>query len=339
MARLPSKEELIMHISGNSIHEIANLPLKNQCSKSGKTLLHLAAKYSPTPDLIYELVYTFKLKAGKFTRTNKRLAIHIAAKYGKLDIVQILYSIYPKSIESKDYIGNSPLATACKYNQPEIAKFLISSGASMYIKNKSHLLPVQICLKEQHYQLFMSLVTLLDNQTWACIYLNCLQLAVKEGYKELVTFILERSDFKDKCIFTNFFNILKLCKNEEAIEAILEHIKENNISRLIALLTLRVSSKLIMRFCENELRANSIHIATCFDRADLLQEMYYAKILKVNEILAIKNENLKEKCMNFVIKFRRWQSCKSLLFTKKYCTKDCIKRLPDSLVNEISTYI
>ena len=339
MARLPSKEELIMHISGNSIHEIANLPLKNQYSKSGKTLLHLAAKYSPTPDLIHELVYTYRLKAEKFTRTNKRLAIHIAAKYGKLDIVQILYSIYPKSIESKDYNGNCPLATACKYNQAEIAKFLISSGASMYIKNKSHLLPVQICLKEQHYQLFMSLVPLLDYQTWACINSNCLQLAVKEGHKELVTFILERSDFKEKCTFTTFSNTLKLCKNEDAIEAILEHIKEKNMSRLVALLSLDISSKIIMKFCENELRANSINIATLFDRADLLQEMYYAKILKANEILAIKNENLKEKCMNFVIGFRRWQSCKSLLYTKKYCKKDCIKRLPDSLVNEILTYI
>ena len=339
MARLPSKEELIMYISSNSIQEIANLPLKNLYGKSGKNLLHLAAKYSTSQDILHELVYKFKLNPKKSTKAEKRLAIHIAAKYGKLENVQTLFSIYRKSIESKDYNGNCPLAVACKYNHPEIAAFLISSGASMYIKNKSQLLPVQICLKEGHYSLFMSLVPLLDSHTWACIYFNCLQLAVEEGYKELVTSILERSDFKEKCNFNTFFNIAKVCKNDETLEAILEFIKEKNMNRLVALLSLEVNSKIIMRFCDNELRANSKHIALCFDRDDLLQEMYYAKILKMNEILAMQNENLKGKCLKFVLRFKRWQSCKSLLFTKKYCKKDCIKRLPDSLINEMLTYI
>ena len=328
-----------MYISSNSIQEIANLPLKNLYGKSGKNLLHLAAKYSTTPDIIHELVYTFKVNPTKFTRTEKRLAIHIAARYGKLENVQTLFSIFPKSIESKDYNGNLPLAIACKYNQPEIAAYLISSGASMYIKNKSKLLPVQICLKEGHYSLFMSLVPLLDSHIWACIYFDCLQVAVEEGYKELVTFILEKSDFKEKCNFTSFCNLAKLCKNDENLEAILEFIKEKNMNRLVALLTLEVNSKIIMRFCDNELRANSKHIALCFDRDDLLQEMYYAKILKANEILAIQNENIKGKCLKFVIRFKKWQSCMSLLFTKKYCKKDCIKRLPDSLINEMLTYM
>jgi ankyrin repeat protein len=339
MAKLPSKGELIMHISSNSIQEIINVPSKSIFGKSGKTILHLAAKYSPTPDLIQDLVNIMKLKPSKTTQNLKKLAVHIASKHGKLENVQKLVALWPKSIESKDFAGNTPLAVACKYNQYDIAYFFVSNGADLYKKNKSKQIPIQLCAKFGHFSIFALLANLLDSQVWTCIYKNCLQLTIEEGHKELASFILEKSEFKEKCVFQELYNILKSCKSEEMAIVVLECVKERNMSRLVILLTLEISSKTILKYCESELRSDAVYISVIYDRPDLLLEMYYARILKAKDILEISNENLREKCLKFLNEFRRWQNCKTMLFTKKYCKKDCIKRLPNSLVQDVLTYI
>lgn len=342
MAELPSKEELIICLLNNDISELYKIPdLKNKLfGKSGKNLLHLAAKYSTNPSTLQLIVYKSRTMASKFTIQKKRLAIHIACKHGNLEAVQTLLKIRPNCLNQKDFLGYSPLAVACKYRQLETCSLLVMKGADICTKSKQCLSPLQICSASQDFETLELLISNIDCQTWADVKINCLVLALGTGNSEFVSFLLTKCMFKETCIFTSLVTVLKACKTVEMMKVVLEFIKDKKIAKLLIMLEIEADSGLILEYCENELQGvNSLKIAALYDRDDLMQGLYQKRLVKAEEILEMPWESLREKCRNFTLMFRRWQQTKGVIFIKKYCKKGCISRLPPSLIRQLLAYI
>jgi len=338
MAELPSREELIICLLNDEIYRLYKKSLLKKAlfGKSGKNLLHLAAKLAV--DLRF-LVNKIKLSPSKFTNQRKRLAIHIACKHGNLKNVQTLLDLYPKSLNQKDYLGNSPLAVACNCRHLKISKFLVSQGADLCLKNKESLCPLLICAQIAEIDIMELLIGSLDGQNWATVKIKCLVLAVGTENSEFVSFLLRTLNFKETCIFNSLNSVLKGCKSVEMMKVVLEFIKGNRISKLMMLLELNADCELILEYCESELRGVGLQVPLLFDRGDLLDGMYRMGIVRAEELLGLVVESLRKNCKDYLLKFKRWQQTKNVIIVKKYCKKECINRLPLSLIRQLLTYI
>ena len=341
MAELPSREELIICLLNNDINSLYKKPYLKKAlfGRSGKNLLHLAAKLAVNTNTLQFLVYKTKLSPSKFTNLRKRLAIHIACKHGNLNNVQNLLNLYPKSLNQKDYSGNSPLSVACKYRHLEISQFLVSQGADLCLKNKQILCPLRICAQIAEINIMDLLIGSLDSQNWAAVKINCLALAVGTENNEFVSFLLSKLDFKETCILSSLNSVLKACKSVRMMKVVLDFIKGNRISKLMMMLELNADCELIFEYCESELRGLSIKVPVMYDRADLLAGMYRMGMIRAEELLGLTSESLKEKCEKYLSEFKRWQQTKNVIFVKKYCKKECTNRLQLSLIRQLLTYI
>lgn len=62
-------------------------------------------------------------------------ALNVAASYNYIDIIKLLLH-YGANIESKTFVGNTPLMIAIQYNKVEAANVLINAGARIYPQTK-----------------------------------------------------------------------------------------------------------------------------------------------------------------------------------------------------------
>jgi len=195
---------------------------------------------------LWLIVNKSSANASKFTIQKKRLAIHIACKYGNLENVQTLLKIKPKCLNQKDYLGYSPLAVACKYRHLEISSLLVMCGADICTNSKQCLSPLQICALNQDFETLELLIRNIDNQTWANVNINCLVLALGTENSEFVSFVLRKSMLKETCVFSSLSTVLKACKSKEMMKVVLEFFKDRKIAKLIIMLELEADYELIL---------------------------------------------------------------------------------------------
>ena len=87
--------------------------------------------------------------------------LHIACRYGHLDIVKFLVSVSSVDVNSKDSDGYTPLHTACRYDQLDIVKCLVSvSSVDVNSKASDGYTPLHIALHYSHSAIVECLLSL-----------------------------------------------------------------------------------------------------------------------------------------------------------------------------------
>lgn len=112
-------------------------------NKSGQNLLHLAVTWERT-DLVgllieqYPDLLTMKDSQGC-------LPLHLAASYhGHIKILKILLKAHHFQLNEKNQVGHAALHLAAQKNQIKKAVWLINQGASLIVKDKLGLMPIDI---------------------------------------------------------------------------------------------------------------------------------------------------------------------------------------------------
>lgn len=62
-------------------------------------------------------------------------AIHIAAGFGRLEVIEILIS-HGANLGQLDNLGDSPITWAARQGHPDVIKFLVSQGVHLNQQNK-----------------------------------------------------------------------------------------------------------------------------------------------------------------------------------------------------------
>nr|XP_022912168.1 ankyrin repeat domain-containing protein 27-like [Onthophagus taurus] len=105
----------------------------NSCNPEGYTPLHIAAKFGRL-DILRLLLDSGALINSK-TCKDLYSALHLACKYKRKRIVKELLKCGNCLIDSRDHFGNTPLHYAVYNNDLEIFEMLLSEGCDFNIKN------------------------------------------------------------------------------------------------------------------------------------------------------------------------------------------------------------
>lgn len=105
----------------------------NMCNTEGYTPLHVAAKYGRTDilRLLLDAGATLNLKTYKSLYT----PLHLACLHQKLNVVRELLKCGDCNVDVQDSRGNTPLFYACSKNDVRIFELLLAHGADIKIKN------------------------------------------------------------------------------------------------------------------------------------------------------------------------------------------------------------
>lgn len=337
---LPNSHVVIDALLNNTLKDIPKRSLHRggAYGKSGKTLLHLAAKYNCQNDVLHYIVNTLKVNPKKASK-NKALPIHVSCKYGNLGPTKFLFSLYETCLDKCDINRETPLAIACKFGQKDLAEYLLGLGANLHCKNKNLWTPLHLASRKGNLALVELLIKLGANcKDLTKSQETCVHLAVQSGNVQTVNLLLPLVDHK---IFSHFGTIFHVCKNDPVmIDFLLKNSDWNRFPKLPILLEICAPEEVIIENCKNELSLNSLYYIQMFDRADLIYGMYIKRILCISEIIrATVNDNY-PKCKALMLYLKKWSHTSKLLFVKRYCEKNnCINRLPISLIRECVAFL
>lgn len=124
----------------------------------GWSLLHYASYYGNY------LVCVFLIQLGCDSNDNiakdftGKSAIHLSILKGDEQTCHLLLQHFPKTIEYKDFEGNSPLLLACKYGHYKVLTLLISCAANINITNNTGDNGLHMSLKYGHLECCKSLL-------------------------------------------------------------------------------------------------------------------------------------------------------------------------------------
>ncbi|KAE8698665.1 putative Ankyrin repeat-containing protein [Hibiscus syriacus] len=112
--------------------------------KSGKTPLHLISKFGNHDGLLDRFLEVCPECVLDVT-TKNRTALHIATKYKRLDVLQVLIRMlrkknkdyYREVVSRKDEEGNTALHTAANTNQPQMLRLLLDCKADKHATNQA----------------------------------------------------------------------------------------------------------------------------------------------------------------------------------------------------------
>ncbi|CAF4102655.1 unnamed protein product, partial [Adineta steineri] len=94
---------------------------------------------------------------------NRFTCLHIAAKNGgskELELIKYLIKIVRIEVDAIGDRRLTPLHIACKYGHLDVVKYLIEKGASTTLRNAQLLNCLEICIEEQHVELVKYLLQL-----------------------------------------------------------------------------------------------------------------------------------------------------------------------------------
>jgi ankyrin repeat protein len=96
----------------------------------GRTPLHAAA-LAGAVDVIRAICHYDSSRAPKAVDAKKRTPLHCASFLGYLDATKALATACAETLEARDEQGNSPLMLACWSKRVDVARLLVSMGASV----------------------------------------------------------------------------------------------------------------------------------------------------------------------------------------------------------------
>jgi len=114
----------------------------NRTTDQGRTALLYAASKGRS-----ELVSLLINKGADVNKADQLGAtpLHRAAGPGHSDVVRLLLAADNTIVDCQDRYGNTALHTACEEERTEVAKLLISHGASREIQNREEKSPLEMC--------------------------------------------------------------------------------------------------------------------------------------------------------------------------------------------------
>jgi ankyrin repeat protein len=92
--------------------------------------------------LIVLLTANLAAQENKNAKTSGAVEIHAAAAAGDLNRVRVLLEADPTLLESKDYLGFTPLHSACYARQVAVANYLIDKGANVNARDYFQMTPL-----------------------------------------------------------------------------------------------------------------------------------------------------------------------------------------------------
>ena len=326
-----SKQELIDILKSSDMDLIGILE-KFKTKKFGKhkkSLLHLVLKYVGFGEMLEKLVRRFFYLSERYTVSKRRLPIHAACRYGNVDGVKILLGLSTKTLNSKDFEGNSPLALSCMYQNADLLSLLKTYPVNPLSQNNSKQTPLDICIKSQNHSFLNHFLSCIAEQKPS--FFKCLQFALEKNEQNLCSLILSNLEAKDFKPFNLLYSIFESCKgNNDLIKSILEKIKSTRTIKLIILLKLNVASSIIVNYCQDELDGNSIFIANVWNRADLVRECLNNQLIDFREIERASKVEMKPEFQELIRGHLQWNKFKVPLFMRKFS---------DSIYSKVPLYV
>jgi hypothetical protein len=305
--------------------------------KSRKTLLHLAMKYVFNSEQIETLVKKLKSLSLKPSEKNRKLPIHVACKYGNVSGLKCLLNSCIKSLKSKDFEGNSPLALSCLHKQHEIIEILKNYPVNFLSKNHQGKNSIQIAMDSCNTEVFQQLISGACAQK--ATFFKCLQFALENDLKEACLLLINQLQTSDLASFEFLNAVLTNCKEKtDLIESILEKIRNTKTVKLVILLKLHVSSELIVKYCKDEIFGNIIFVANIWNRADLIQECLKFKLIHYEEVERAGKMRLKPGCQRIIEKYLTWHKVRAFLFVRKF-SSSIYSKIPGLVLREVFEYL
>ncbi|KAI4368816.1 hypothetical protein MLD38_017330 [Melastoma candidum] len=120
---------VVAHMLGDMEEEEFSAVLSKQ-NQSGETALYVAAEYGYV-DLVRVMIQQYDLGDAGIKARNGFDALHIAAKQGDLEIVNILLGVHPELAMTVDIHNTTALHTAAMQGHVEIVKLLLDAGSGL----------------------------------------------------------------------------------------------------------------------------------------------------------------------------------------------------------------
>ena len=118
------------------------------CKEELGTLIHEADDMGMTPFMIAcernrVDVVSFLIECGitvdaSISQKQRPIALHVAARYASIDLLEILLNNDVAGINTADKFGFTPLFWACQSNRLDVVQYLVSRGACVNIKTQEN---------------------------------------------------------------------------------------------------------------------------------------------------------------------------------------------------------
>jgi hypothetical protein len=303
--------------------------------KHGKTVLHYAAKYSDDLAVLNHCIKTLRIKPDAQSKRGRFLPIHVACKHGRLDFVKALLVNYNVSLEVLDQDGQSPLSLAVKHNCTELSLFLLEKNANIHIRDRQHWTPLHWACKNGNFDLVNILLQAGGNPNLLTKNdENALHLSIESGCTYSVNLLLK---YVFPMMVSKKGTIFHHCgNNTEMVDYLIQNTQWNAFPKLAVLLEIKASVHIIMKYCRNEFVNYAFAAVLQCDREDLLEELYFSRIISAGMLEGLAKIGTKERCRKTLNTLSRWQTVKKILFVYKYSSAStCKLRLPASLLREL----
>ena len=128
-----------------------------------------------------------------FTMSTMSQDIHVAAKQGNLENVQMLLKKDPELIDIKDENGKTPLHWACQGVHIKVVKYLIENGADVNVRDNNQIAPLHNIAARNHIK---AAELLINNGTQVDIIdgddSTPLHIAAYYGHYDMAKFLLQK---------------------------------------------------------------------------------------------------------------------------------------------------
>lgn len=335
--KLPSEARQAILINDLNLINSVRLLKGKVYGNKGKTILHYVAKYSEDTLMVGYCINKLKVNPNSLSKRGKISALHVACKYGKVQIARYLLALPDINKEFQDTDGETPLTIASKHNQTELALLLLQHGAQVQSKNKENWTALHWASKQGNYLLATILIQAGINPALVTKNNeNCLHLASESGSVQTVEALL-------KLVFplalSNKGTLLHHSyQHPEMQDYLLMNTVWKDFPKLHILLEINAPVYIVMKHCASELGEKILGLVIRFDRADILQEMSSKHLISEKDIGNLARGPVFGKCEVLLRSLNRWQSVKKLLFVHKFSTKTTVN-LPQGLLRDLSLYI
>jgi Ankyrin repeats (3 copies) len=260
-----------------------NFLKKGVYGKYGKTVLHYAVKYCTNPKIPKYCIRSLGMSPKAPTKEKNLSVLHICCKYGKLEILKYLVSLPKPCIEYSDNNGNTPLILAAKYNYTEISIYLHSIDANIFAKNNLNWTPIHWASRNGNYTLvdyFIQAGALPGSTTIEKE--NCLHLAAESGNIPTIQSLIPHVyPFAS----SNKGTLLHHCHNNpQAIDFILSNTQWKTLPKLITLFDIQAPLDILFKYSLHELKGHNWLLLFCYDRDDLIREMYNKNLIGEDDL-------------------------------------------------------
>ncbi|MDF2577359.1 MAG: ankyrin-like [Chlamydiales bacterium] len=245
----------------------------NESNQLGFTPLALASLVG-LKNVVNELLQKGADPSLSYPQSNHFLPVHIAAKYGSLDIVQKLVECCPQVISKQDADGNSALHHAAFCEKAQVLEYLLQKGADPYLRNRLSLTPLHISSERG----FIAGVAILIQQAPDLINtgdfagLTPLLYAINGVHLDLLELLLKKGVDINQPSQQGVTPLLQACFNM--------HEKENEKRKQLVYKLL--SHKNINLTANSSSGANPLRCVLCFGEAQLLNLLFNNNPIIVN---------------------------------------------------------